>query len=350
MTNTRNVKADHLRSFIASAFRACGMPKHHAAQMGALMAEADIGGQDGHGVFRLPMYIKRIKAGGMDVDPDIKVVSERPATALLDGGNGPGHLVMSRAAELAVEKAKTCGVAWVGARYSNHAGPAFLYARMPLAANMIGLYVAVGSANHMPPWGGTDMLLSTNPIAVAIPSQRQPDIVLDMATTVAAYGKVKTAADRGESMPEGWMIDKQGQPLTDPKRAGEGLLLPIGGPKGYGLSLIFGLLAGTLNGAAFGKDVVDFNADAKTTTNTGHFVIALDIEAFMDAETFKSQIDGIWDEMKSSALLPGVEGIRLPGERLASVSAHHLENGIEIPAALSARLDGLADGLGIARL
>ena len=350
MTDKRNVKADRLRAFIASAFAACGMPETHAARMGELMAEADIGGQDGHGVFRLPMYIKRIQAGGMDVDPDIKIISERTATALLDGGNGPGHLVMSRAAELAVEKAKTCGVAWVGARYSNHAGPAFLYARMPLAENMIGLYVAVGSANHMPPWGGTDLLLSTNPISVAIPSNLQPDIVLDMATTVAAYGKVKTAADRGETMPEGWMIDKQGQPLTDPTRSSEGLLLPIGGPKGYGLSLIFGLLAGTLNGAAFGKDVVDFNADPKATTNTGHFVIALDIAAFTDPEAFKNQIDGIWDEMKSSDLLPGVKEIRLPGERLASVSENHLKNGIPIPRALGNRLDALADDLGIGRL
>ncbi|MEM7753527.1 MAG: Ldh family oxidoreductase, partial [Pseudomonadota bacterium] len=234
MTDTRNVTADRLKAFIASAFQACGMSDENATKMGALMAEADIGGQDGHGVFRLPMYIKRIRAGGMSVNPDIKVISERTATALLDGGNGPGHLVMSRAAELAVEKARSSGVAWVGARYSNHAGPAFLYAKMPLAHDMIGLYVAVGSANHMPPWGGTDLLLSTNPIAVAIPSHTRPDIVLDMATTVAAYGKVKTAADRGETMPEGWMIDKQGQPLTDPTRSSEGLLLPIGGPKGYG--------------------------------------------------------------------------------------------------------------------
>lgn len=350
MTDIRTVEADRLRGFIASAFRACGMPEDNAARMGELMAEADIGGQDGHGVFRLPMYIKRIQAGGMSVDPNIKVISERTATALLDGGNGMGHLVMSRAAELAVEKAKTCGVAWVGARYSNHAGPAFLYARMPLAENMIGLYVAVGSANHMPPWGGTDLLLSTNPISVAIPSNTQPDIVLDMATTVAAYGKVKTAADRGETMPEGWMIDKQGQPLTDPKRSGEGLLLPIGGPKGYGLSLIFGLLAGTLNGAAFGKDVVDFNADPKATTNTGHFIVALDIAAFADVDTFKTQIDGIWDEMKSSDVLPGVEDIRLPGERLAAVSAKHLADGIAIPQALGNRLDSLADELGIERL
>ena len=126
MTNKRNVKESHLRRFIASAFKTCGMPDGHATRMGELMTEADIGGQDGHGVFRLPMYIKRIQAGGMDVDPDIKIISERTATALLDGGNGPGHLVMSRAAEIAVEKAKTSGVAWVGARYSNHAGPAFL--------------------------------------------------------------------------------------------------------------------------------------------------------------------------------------------------------------------------------
>ncbi|NNE80655.1 MAG: Ldh family oxidoreductase [Silicimonas sp.] len=350
MTDKRNVKADRLRAFIASAFRACGMPEHHAARMGELMAEADIGGQDGHGVFRLPMYIRRIQAGGMSVDPKIKVISERTATALLDGGNGPGHLVMSRAAELAGEKARTTGVAWVGARHSNHAGPAFLYARMPLAENMIGLYVAVGSANHMPPWGGTDLLLSTNPISVAIPSNSQPDIVLDMATTVAAYGKVKTAADRGETMPEGWMIDKQGQSLTDPSRSGEGLLLPIGGPKGYGLSLIFGLLAGTLNGAAFGKDVVDFNADPKAITNTGHFVIALDIAAFADVDEFKRQIDGIWDQMKSSVLLPGFEDIRLPGERLAATSAEHLANGIPIPSALRDRLDALAENLGIERL
>ncbi|MEP3846653.1 MAG: Ldh family oxidoreductase [Paracoccaceae bacterium] len=350
MNNKRNVKASHLRRFIASAFKVCGMPDGHATRMGELMTEADVGGQDGHGVFRLPMYIKRIQAGGMDVDPDIQIISERTATALLDGGNGPGHLVMSRAADIAVEKAKACGVAWVGARYSNHAGPAFLYARMPMAQNMIGLYVAVGSANHMPPWGGTDLLLSTNPIAVAIPSNTQPDIVLDMATTVAAYGKVKTAADRGETMPEGWMIDKKGQPLTDPSRANEGLLLPIGGPKGYGLSLIFGLLAGTLNGAAFGKDVVDFNADPKATTNTGHFVIALDIEAFMDAEAFKNQIDGIWAEMKSSDLLPGVTDIRLPGERLAATSKDRLANGIPIPQALGERLDALADQLGIDRL
>ncbi|ROT97800.1 Ldh family oxidoreductase [Histidinibacterium lentulum] len=347
---TRHVAGDTLREFVARALGAAGMTPANAARMADLMTEADLGGQDGHGVFRLPQYIRRIRAGGMVANPEIAVLQDRPATALIDGGNGPGHLVMSRAAEIAIAKARTTGVAWVGARQSNHAGPAFLYARMPLAEGMIGLYVAVGSANHMPPWGGTDLLLSTNPIAVAIPSNQRPPIVLDMATTVAAYGKVKTAADRGETMPVGWMIDRTGAPLTDPARASEGLLLPIGGPKGYGLSLIFGLLAGTLNGAAFGADVVDFNADSASVTNTGHFLIALDVAAFMDPAQFRAAVDDIWAQMKASNRLPGVTDIRLPGERLAECRAERLATGIPLPAPLLDRLDTLAADLGIAPL
>jgi len=309
------------------------------------MSLADLIGQEGHGVFRLPQYIKRIKDGGLNTNPEIKTVEERTAMALLDGDNGMGHLVMSQAAELAMEKAKTSGIAWVGARQSNHAGPASLYAMMPVEKDMIGIYVAVGSANHLPPWGGTEMLLSTNPIAVAIPARNNPPIVLDMATTVAAYGKVKTAAQRGEQMPEGWMIDRQGKPLTDPAKAADGFLLPIGGPKGYGLSLVFGILAGTLNGANFGKNVIDFNADSKSVTNTGHFVIALDINAFTDPEAFKSGVDQIWQEMKSSPTLPGITEIRVPGERLAAVRERNRLNGIPISASLRTSLSALAQQL-----
>jgi LDH2 family malate/lactate/ureidoglycolate dehydrogenase len=346
----RRVKPADLEAFIARAFEACGVAAGDARRAGQLMAEADLIGADAHGVFRLPQYVKRIQAGGINTQPDISVASERTAMALLDGDNALGHLVMSKAAEIAIEKAATTGVAWVGARNSNHAGPASLYARMPLERDMIGLYVAVGSANHLPPWGGTEMLLSTNPIAVAIPSAQNPPIILDMATTVAAYGKVKTKAQRGEMMPEGWMIDRMGNPLTDPKRASEGFLLPIGGPKGYGLALIFGLLAGTLNGAAFGRDVVDFNADSKTVTNTGHFVIALDIAAFTDVDQFKRDVDEIWEQMKSSEKLPGFSDIRLPGERLAQTMADNSANGIPIPDELGVALNDLAASLGIAGL
>ena len=323
------------------------MPRTDAKIAGDLMTKADLMGQDGHGVFRLPMYIRRIHAGGLNVAPRFQTVQDRVATALIDGDNGLGHLIMHHATKLAMEKAEKTGVAWVGARHSNHAGPASLYAMMPLKEDMIGLYIAVGSANHLPPWGGTEMLLSTNPIAIAVPSNQHPPIVLDMATTVAAYGKVKTAAARGETMPEGWMIDRTGAPLTDPTRATEGFLLPIGGPKGYGLSLVFGILAGTLNGAAFGRDVVDFNADSRTVTNTGHLVLALDIKAFTDPDVFRRGIDKVWEEMKSSPRLPGIEEIRLPGERLNRVTAERRANGIPLPDALRRQLAELATDLGI---
>lgn len=336
-----------LKAFIARCLTACAMPVSDAEKVADLMTQADLIGQDGHGVFRLPMYIKRIRAGGMNMTPSFKRLSDRSATALIDGDNGMGHLVMHYATELAMEKARTTGVAWVGARMSNHAGPASLYAEMPARENMIGLYLAVGSANHMPPWGGTDMLLSTNPIAVALPSKDNPPIVLDMATTVAAYGKVKTAAQRGEQMPEGWMIDRNGDPLTDPTRASEGFLLPIGGPKGYGLSLVFGILAGVLNGAAFGRDVVDFNADAKTVTNTGQMILALDIAAFADPDEFRASIDDVWAQMKASDKMPGVSEIRLPGERLDRVRRERTANGIPIPSALRDTLGRLADDLNV---
>ena len=341
------VPFDVLRAFIASAFTAVGMGADDAEQVAELMATADLGGQDGHGVFRLQQYIRRIRAGGINLAPEFKTISERTATALIDGDNGMGHLVMSHAADIAIRKAKVTGVAWVGARMSNHAGPAFLYASRALDHDMIGLYVAVGSANHLPPWGGTEMLLSTNPISVAIPSAKHPPIVLDMATTVAAYGKVKTAAQRGERMPEGWMIDRQGNPLLDPARAAEGFLLPIGGPKGYGLSLVFGILAGTLNGAAFGRDVIDFNADDRSRTNTGHFVIALDIGAFMDPAAFKDEVDAVWDQMKASPRLPGFDEIRLPGERLSRARDERRGAGIPIGSLLRQALNELADDLGI---
>jgi LDH2 family malate/lactate/ureidoglycolate dehydrogenase len=346
----QRISGDRLRAFIASAFEAVAVPRADAKVIAQLMTQADINGSDGHGVFRLPQYIRRIKGGAVNVKPDIRVERELAGMALIHGDNGMGHLVMKFAAEKAIEKAKTAGVAWVGARWSNHAGPAALYATMPLAHDMIGLYMAVGSANHLPPWGGLDMLLSTNPLAVAVPAGDEPAIVLDMATTVAAYGKVKTKAQRGEMMPEGWMMDRQGRPLTDPKRAGEGFLLPIGGYKGYGLALVLGLLAGNLNGAAMGKDVVDFNNDDTTETNTGHAIIAINIEAFQDLREFRQGMDTLIRDIRNSQRLPGVDRIRLPGEGTHVARTDREKNGIPMPPALLAALGQLAGELGIAPL
>src|ERR1039457_3641402 len=177
-----------LTDFIASGLERVGLSADDSLRVAQLMAQADQQGSDGHGIIRMPQYIKRIQAGGMNVRPSIRVLSECAGTALVDGDNGMGHLVVSFATQLAMDKAAEAGVAWVGTRNSNHAGPASLYVRMPLERDMISLYFAVGNANHLPPWGGMTMLLSTNPIAVAIPAAGEPPIVLDMATTVAAYG------------------------------------------------------------------------------------------------------------------------------------------------------------------
>jgi LDH2 family malate/lactate/ureidoglycolate dehydrogenase len=346
MTEVR-AKRLQLEEFTASAMRALGLPIEDAATVAALMVDADMQGSDGHGVIRLAPYAKRILAGGINLTPDIKVIQERTAMALVDGDNGMGHLVMKKATELAIHKARTAGIAWVGSRLSNHAGPASLYARMALQHDMIGLYFAVGNANHLPPWGGLDMLLSTNPIAAAIPTLNEAPVVLDMATTVAAYGKVKAKAQRGEMMPEGWMIDRQGKPLLDPTKSEEGFLLPIGGYKGYGLSLIVGILAGTLNGAAMGSQVIDFNKDFSTTTNTGQAIAIMDPSAFGDITEFKQNVDTLVRELRGSERMPGVDRIWLPGEQSHEKRLSNEAHGILLAPSLIKQLNDLAAQLNI---
>ena len=349
MPETR-IPPGQLRRFIAAAMEKLGLPAQDAETVAELMTEAEVQGSDGHGAIRLAPYARRIRAGGINLHPDIRIVKEKAAMALVDGDNGMGHLVMKRAAQVAIEKARTCGIAWVGARLSNHAGPASLYARMPLAHDMIGMYYAVGNANHLPPWGGLDMLLSTNPIAVAVPAGEETPIVLDMATTVAAYGKVKAKAQRGEQMPVGWMIDRQGQPLTDPKRSEEGFLMPIGGYKGYGLALIVGILAGTLNGAAMGSETIDFNKDHVGVTNTGQAIVAIDPDAFGDLDQFKARVDKLIREMRASERTPGVERIWLPGEQSHAKRIANERDGLLLSPALLAQLNSVANDLGIPSL
>jgi LDH2 family malate/lactate/ureidoglycolate dehydrogenase len=349
MSNKR-VSYSHLKSYVESAMLALKLPKDHASTVAEYMASADLQGSDGHGVIRLPQYSKRILAGGVNTQPNITIESERAATALVHGDNGMGHVVMKYATELAVKKAKVSGMAWVGSRFSNHAGPASLYSRMALEHDMVGLYFAVGNANHLPAWGGLDMLLSTNPISVAIPTHKETPIVLDMATTVAAYGKVKAKAQKGEMMPEGWMIDFNGQPLLDPKRSEEGFLLPIGGYKGYGLSLIVGILAGTLNNASMGRAVIDFNHDEASVTNTGQAIAIIDPAAFGDTQAFKERVDQLIGELKASKKMPGVERIWLPGEQSALKCIDYTNNGIPISEGLEKQLDTVSEKLGIAKL
>jgi LDH2 family malate/lactate/ureidoglycolate dehydrogenase len=341
------VAAGIARAFIADVFVAAGFPAADSARIAELMTEADLTGADAHGIFRLPHYIRRFKAGAVNPRPDIKVNQTAPATALVDGDNGMGHLVMSRAAETAIALARESGIAWVGATHSNHASTAGIYAEMPVHHGMIGLYGAVANANHMAAWGGTDLLLGTNPLGIGVPSGAGP-LVLDMATTVVSYGTVKKHALESHAMPEGWMVNTAtGEPLTDATRSNEGMLLPIGGYKGAGLAIMLGLLAGVLNGAAFGRDVIDFNADDKSETNTGHFICAIDIKRFIPLATFTAEVDRHVGDLHASRRLPGFDAIRLPGERRRAGRAQRLRDGIPLPDALKGQLDKLAGEMGV---
>jgi L-2-hydroxycarboxylate dehydrogenase (NAD+) len=347
----RRVPAEIIRAFIVEALRTVGLPAADAAKVAQLMVETDLAGADAHGVFRLPHYVRRLRAGGVNSRPSIRVTRSGPVTALIDGDHGMGHLVMAQAAQAAVAMAREAGVAWVGTRNSNHAGCAGIYAEIPLRAGMIGIMAAVANANHMPIWGGAETLLGTNPVAFAIPAGEEAPVVLDIATTVVSYGTIKAYALQGRELPEGWMVDRNtGDPLTDPRRAGDGLLLPLGGHKGSGLALVLGLLGGVLNGAAFGRDVVDFNADLTSRTNTGQFIVALDVARFIPLKAFTAEVDRHLRDLKDAKVLPGFDAIRLPGERRRRCQIERARDGVPILPEVLAQLDRLAEETAIAPL
>jgi len=344
------ISSKRLENFVTSVLTALDVPEQDARTVAGMMVEADLLGYGTHGVFRLRQYVGRLRDGGCNPTPKVSVVTESLATALIDGDNGLGHLALKAARDLAMEKAKQTGIGWVGVRGGNHGGPAALYVRPQAAAGMAGLCAAVGSANHVTPFGGTDLLLGTNPIAIAFPSDDPDPFVLDMATTVAAVGKIKVLAQRGEAMPEGWMVGQDGRPLTDPAKREDGFLLPIGGPKGYGLSLAIGLLAGVMNGAALGSDVVDFTNDTTSPTNTGQFVTAIDLSAFGDPDVITKSAAHVFAEFRASEPLPGHDPVRIPGEGRANAYARRLADGLELHAALKSDLGSIAMEFGVDKL
>ncbi|CUH45345.1 Ldh family oxidoreductase [Ruegeria atlantica] len=336
-----------LREFVAAALETRGVPKLDADKVASTMVEADIYGYGTHGVFRLRQYLARLTGGGSNPTPKVTVEHETVATALIDGDDGLGHLAMSAARDLAIEKAKAAGIGWVGVRRGNHAGPLALYVRPQAEAGLLGMAAAVGSANHVPPYGGSDLLLGTNPIAFSAPVDSPDPFVFDMATTVAAMGKIKTLLQRGKPMPEGWMVGRDGNPLTDPALKSEGFLLPIGGPKGFGLSVAIGLMAGVLNGAAFGSDVVNFTSDTTSSTNTGQFVMALDPAAFGMDKDFASNAARVFSEMRASPPLPGHDPVRLPGDGKTAAAEARRKNGVRLNPALCRDLNKLALNCGL---
>jgi L-2-hydroxycarboxylate dehydrogenase (NAD+) len=344
---TGRIPTNAVTGFIADAMAKCGVPANDVAKIAELMLEADLVGADAHGIFRLPQYVQRLKLGSTNPKPNIKVTRTAPATALIEGDNGMGHLVVARTAETAIEMARECGVAWAGCRMSGHAGAAGVYAALPLKADMVGIYAAVANANHMPLAGGAEPLLGTNPLAIAVPAGDEPPVVLDIATSIVSYGTIKNHKLLNRPFKDDWMIDpKTGEAVLDPQKSGAALLLPMAGYKGAGLALILGLLAGTLNGALFGRDCVDFNAEPDRVTNTGQFVLALDPSRFQPLAQFKAEVDRHVRSLRNSKALPG-QSVRLPGDERAKRRADRLANGLAPPAELLTQLDRLAAELTI---
>lgn len=337
--------SDVLIGFATDALIAVDVPVAAAATTAARLVEAEARGRTGHGLIRLPSYVRRIRAGGLDPRAAVTRLHETPVSALVDGGNGLGQVVMTEATEIAIAKAGEYGLAWVGTVHSNHAGAAGLYVEMAAARGLIGVYLAVANANGMPPWGGVAPLLGTNPIAIGVPTERHP-FVLDIASTAASHGTIAVAAREGGPLPEGWLVDAAGRPITDPARVAEGLLVPIGGHKGSGLTIAIGLLAGVLNGAAFGADVIDHRADLGTPTNTGQALLVLRPDLFRPREAVIAELTRHLDALRASGTADG-RPVRLPGDEAARRLAESERLGVELADQVAADLDAMARDLGL---
>ncbi len=335
---------ERLERFVADVLIAVDVLPDHAGTTASRLLEADMRGRTGHGLIRLPQYVPRIEAGGINLRPDVRLLRETPVSAVVEGDNGLGQVVMTRAVETAISKAYETGMAWVGTVHSNHAGAAGVYTAMAARRDLVAVYLAVASVNVMPPWGGTERLLGPNPISIAIPAGEEPAFSLDIATTVASHGTIKVVAQAGEQMPEGWVVDLNGNPILDPHRADEGFLLPIGGYKGSGLNIAIGLLAGVLNDAAFGSEVIDHRADPAQAANTGQSILVLRPDLFRELDEFKTAMDDHLRALRASGP-PG--SVHLPGEGAALMETEQRKSGIPVPDVLLGQLRGLGARFGL---
>jgi LDH2 family malate/lactate/ureidoglycolate dehydrogenase len=333
--------------FVVAVLTAVGVSTRDAETTANRLIEGDARGQRAHGLARLPAYARRIEAGGIDPRATPTILRDSLVVALVDGHNALGPVVMTFAAETAISKARQHGLSWIGVKGSNHAGASGVYVQRLTDAGLIGIYAAVANSNQMAPWGGTDKLLGTNPLAIGLPRRGHPPVILDMATTTASFARIRQAIAAGMPISPNWLIDNSGHAVTDPARVDDATLTPVGGYKGYGLSLIIALLAGALNGAPIGSRLVDHYADNATPTNTGHLLIALDPDLLDDKDSFQDAVDAQIDEIRNSTRIPGVDRILVPGDRSAAVQASAAARGLELDDTLQQELRRLGDRLGV---
>ena len=311
--------AQSLRRLAADALNALDVPSADAALVADSLVDAELEGQVSHGLIRFPFVLGRLRRGLINPRPSMQLTSDRPAVAVLDADNCLGPVAGMRAVEAATERAMTVGAGVVAVRRSNHLGSLGFYLRRFTASGVIGL-AFTNTPPAMPPPGGRTPYLGTNPIAAGFPTSGEP-VIVDLATSQVARGRILKAAQVGEPIPEGWAVDAGGQPTTDPEAAIEGSLLPLGGHKGFALALLVEVLSGVLSGAAVGPEVGGTFVESDRESNVGHCFVAIAPAALMPG--FTERMDRLTADIRRL-------GGRVPGDRRHSERTHRLREGIDL--------------------
>jgi LDH2 family malate/lactate/ureidoglycolate dehydrogenase len=343
----KKVNLEALRQFCVSLFVKLGVEEEAAGIIADGLLEADLRGVSSHGLLRLPIYVKRMELGLINNRAAPFIVSETGATAVMDGDHGMGQYVAFRAMDLAVSKAGKAGIGAVGVRNSTHFGVSARYALQAAEKGQIGIVLS-NTTPLMAATGGAKRLIGNNPLCIAVPARGRAPIVLDMACSNVAIGRIQLAAREGREIPLGWGLDKEGLPTTNPLAVLDmGLLEPAAGYKGYGLALLIDILAGVLTGSGFGEEVTPLYFDFVNRQMTGHFMIALDIGSFIDRDLFFSRLGRLTEAVKNSPRAPGVDEILLPGEIEERKRLRHLEEGLSLPGVFIEDLSALAQRFGL---
>ncbi|MFC1993204.1 Ldh family oxidoreductase [Chloroflexota bacterium] len=341
------VQAEAMRRFCVAVYNKLQLSQEHAELLADTLIQSDLRGVYSHGVNRLPDYVIGYQIGGVNPQPKVKVAEESGATAVIDGDDGMGLIVCHPAMRLAIDKAAEYGIGAVTVRKSNHCGMMAYWSMMALERDMIG-YATTNSSPTMAPWGGITLRHGNNPVSYAIPAGKGLPIVVDIAMSVVAGGKLRMTILKNEPIPPGWVMDKYGEPTTDVQDALHGLLMPLGGHKGYGMALVNDILSGVLSGGAFGADVLrpePGRGGGTTVMGYCHFFMALDVAHFMAVTEFKERVDRLIHMMKSSQLAKGNDRIYLPGEIEFETHRQRSKEGIPYPKGVISKLEKVAEDL-----
>jgi len=343
MPDARIVAAADLRRFVGAIFVAAGMGQEHADTVAEVLVWANLRGNDGHGVQRIPRYLEIMDEGGLNPRPQMAVRLETAAALLIDADKAPGPVSMSFAADGAVRKAREAGIGLALVRRTTHTAAIGFYTRR-VAEQGLAALMASASIPNMPYHGARTAVVATNPLSVAVPAEPAP-IVLDMATSVASLGRLAAFRRAGRALPPGWALDAGGNPTTDAARAE--LPLPLGGPKGAGLALLFEIIASVMTGnPILAPAITEGGAAALHRQNA--FIIAIDIARFGDAAAFRANVTRLVAALKAQPRQAGFEEILMPGERGDRVYAERLRQGIAINDATWTDLARVAARFGLA--